>query len=62
MSELEIARQERDAAFSVFVEESGNANKHALKAKAAREKYMLARDEVRALERDVMSYGPVVGA
>jgi len=59
MTELEAARHERDEAFGRFVEESGKATKHALKAKAARAHYILARDEVQALERDIMSYGPV---
>lgn len=59
-SELEQARRCRDESFSTFVEESAKATKHSLKAKASRAKYMLARDEVRALERDIMSYGPVV--
>ncbi len=62
MHELEAARMQRDAAFSEFVDESAKATKHALKAKAARARYILARDEVRELERDIMACGPVVGA
>jgi hypothetical protein len=56
MDELERARGERDAAFIEFVEASGKATKHSLKARAARKRYMLARDEVAALEREVLSY------
>ena len=57
-SELEEARLERDRYFSIFVEESAKATKHSLKAQAARARYMLANDAVRALERDAMAYGP----
>jgi hypothetical protein len=49
MNELEEARLERDTSFSAFVEESAKATKHSLRAKAASARYMLARDEVRAL-------------
>jgi hypothetical protein len=56
MDELEQARADRESAFSSFVEESTKASKHSLKAKAARKRYMLANDEVRALERDILSY------
>lgn len=59
MNELEQARQERDSHFSEFVEESRKATKHNLRAQAARAKYVLARDTVRALERDVLAYGPI---
>lgn len=57
-NELEEARLERDSNFSAFVEESAKANKHSLKAQAARARYILANDAVRALERDAMAYGP----
>lgn len=57
--ELAKARAERDEAFNLFVEESAKASKHSLKAKAARHKYMLARDEVRALEFDYL-VNPIV--
>lgn len=60
MSELEQARVTRDEAFSRFVEESSKATKHSLKARAARAAYVLASDEVRSLERDYLSYGPLV--
>lgn len=52
--ELATARQERDAAFNEFVDESRKATKHSLKAKSARNRYMLARDAVRALEFDYL--------
>jgi hypothetical protein len=60
MSELEQARAMRDEAFSRFVEESAKATKHSLKAKAARASYMLASAEVRALERDLLAYEPII--
>lgn len=56
MDELEQARKARDEAFATFVSESAKATKSSLKAKAARKAYMLAADEVRSLERDVLSY------
>lgn len=59
IEELIAARAERDTAFNEFVAESAKATKHSLKAKAARHRYMLARDEVRALEFDYLS-NPVV--
>jgi hypothetical protein len=58
MNELQDARQERDNSFSIFVEESAKATKHSLKAQAARARYILANDAVRAMERDAMAYGP----
>jgi hypothetical protein len=60
MTELEQARLERDEAFGQFVEHSGKSQKHQLKAQAARAKYVLARDTVRALERDIMAYPELV--
>lgn len=60
MSELEQARLTRDEAFSRFVEESSKATKHSLKARAARAAYVLASDEVRALERDLLAYEPII--
>lgn len=54
MHELDEARLERDTGFSVFAEESAKATRHSLKAQAARARYILASDEVRALERDAM--------
>jgi hypothetical protein len=60
MNELEQARVTRDEAFSRFVEESSKATKHSLKARAARAAYVLASDEVRSLERDYLSYGPII--
>ena len=59
MSELEQARATRDEAFSRFVDESSKATKHSLKARAARTAYVLASDELRFLEREVLSY-PVI--
>jgi hypothetical protein len=59
VNELEQARQERDQQFATFVEESRKATKHNLRAQAARAKYVLARDEVRALEREILAYGPI---
>jgi hypothetical protein len=56
MTELEKARAARDEAFSRFVEESTKATKHSLKATAARKAHTLAADEVRFLEREVLSY------
>ena len=56
MSELEEVRIARDAAFSVFMDESAKATKHTLKAKAARHRYMTAQQEVRAIERDLLAY------
>ena len=56
MNELERARTERDVAFSQFVDESAKATKHSQKAKAARHRYILAAQEVRAIERDLLSY------
>ena len=58
MNELEQARIERDEQFSLFVVESTKADKHALKARAARARYMLANASVRSLERDMLAYGP----
>ena len=57
-NELEEARLERDTNFSIFIEESAKATKHSLRARAARARYLLANDAVRALERDAMAYGP----
>lgn len=56
MNELESARQDRDVAFSEFIAESAKATKHTLKAKAARHRYMLANEEVRAQERELLSF------
>ena len=53
--ELTKARADRDAAFAKFLEESTKAARHTLKANAARHQYLLARDEVRALEFDYLS-------
>jgi hypothetical protein len=62
MEELEQARAARDGAFSRFVEESTKATKHSLKARAARASYMLAAGEMRALERDLLAYEPIIQA
>jgi hypothetical protein len=59
-SELEQARQDRDEARRAFVEETHKANKHTLKAKAARARWVLANDEVRAQERDEMAFPSMV--
>lgn len=56
MPELELARQQRDEAFTTFVLESEKATKHTVKAGAARHKYMLAANEVRAIERDLLAF------
>ncbi len=56
MEELLTKRQERDEAFSNFMEESHKATKHDLKARAARHKYIQAADEVRAMERDLLAF------
>jgi|GEM_PF-6837849 len=56
MNEIEAARKTRDEAFSEFVEESAKTNKHGLKARAARHRYIQASAEVRSLERDVLAY------
>jgi len=58
--ELAQARREQDAAFGEFVEHSGKATKENLKAQAARKRYTLARDTVRALERDIMSFPELI--
>ena len=54
--ELESARRERDEAFAEFVDASAKSVKLNLKAQAARKRYTLAADEVRALERDMLAY------
>jgi hypothetical protein len=54
--ELENARRERDEAFAEFVDASAKSVRFNVKAQAARKRYTLAADEVRALERDVLAY------
>lgn len=56
MDELELARKERDEAFSEFIKHSQCASKADLQARAARHAYTLASDEVRSLERDYLAY------
>lgn len=59
MDELDQLRRERDEAFQEFVKHSSLSAKHTVKATAARKAYTLANDSVRALERDVLAYGPI---
>jgi hypothetical protein len=56
MHELEQLRLERTEAWEVFVAESGRATRATIKAQAARKRYMLINEEVRAQERDLLAY------
>jgi hypothetical protein len=54
--ELDQLRQERTEAWSEFVAQQSKATKFTLKAQAARHRYMLVNEEVRAIERDMLAF------
>jgi hypothetical protein len=60
MKELEQARRERDEAFDKFMHHAQLETKHSVQARRWRSEHLRAADEVRAIERDLLSY-PVHG-
>jgi hypothetical protein len=59
MDELATARQARDDAFNQFMKHAALETKHSVSARKFRNLYRLASDEVRELERDLLSF-PII--
>lgn len=55
MPTLEKMRQERDEAFGLFMKHAQLETKNSLKARKFRHLYMLANEEMRAMERDLLA-------
>lgn len=60
IEELEKARGQRDEAFEKLIEHLAKVTKHNVESAKYRKLYTIARDEVRALERDLSAYPSLV--
>lgn len=55
MDILEAKRRERDEAFDQFLKHAALETKHSVSARKWRHLHLLAADEVRAMERDMLA-------